>query len=160
MCQSAPVSHSLAVTQPCISAALTRSNSSSAFPPHIVLFPLQQHQRLVWTIKFIMRLISTTTLELHEFFNVRRDEHFPKYAILSHCWTDNEVGYKDFVKKRKLESSGYCKISNACKFARSRGFEWLWVDTWYALAHPCGDAGSIELTMADAAASISAAALS
>lgn len=96
------------------------------------------------------RLINTTTLELQEFFNVRpvrRDENFPKYAILSHCWTSDEVGYKDFVKKRMLESLGYRKIKNACKFARSRGFYWLWVDTWCALQNPgFKTVGLIELT--------------
>lgn len=78
-----------------------------------------------------MRLIKTTTLELHDFFHVAWDKASPTYAILSHCWGSDEVTYKDFVKKRKTDSAGHRKIVECCKFALSRGHKWVWIDTWY-----------------------------
>ena len=76
----------------------------------------------------------------------------PPYAILSHCWGDNEMLFKDFRKKRNCVGQGYQKILNCCTYARSvvwheervspgeeegkgnlvvrRGLEWAWVDTW------------------------------
>lgn len=72
-----------------------------------------------------MRLINTETLELQEFFG----SVIPEYAILSHRWGDNEVGYKDFVKKRITTGAGYRKIVECCAFASSRGLEWIWIDT-------------------------------
>lgn len=73
-----------------------------------------------------MRLINTETLELHEFSS---DREAPKYGILSHRWGEDEVGYKDFVKKRTTSGAGYGKIVDCCAFARSRELSWLWVDT-------------------------------
>lgn len=100
-----------------------------------------------------MWLINTTTLELHDFVDHRSA---PPYAILSHCWGEGEVSFKDFRKKRNCTGPGYEKILNACAYARgftsletmldgaaepetdpgtselgeSVGLRWLWVDTW------------------------------
>lgn len=79
-----------------------------------------------------MWLINTTTLELHEFIDVR---HAPSYAILSHCWGEGEISFKDFQKKRNCTGPGYDKIVNCCKHAREVGYHgqslgWAWVDTW------------------------------
>jgi hypothetical protein len=38
-----------------------------------------------------MRLLNATSLKLEEFF----ESTAPKYAILSHTWTDDEVSYQD-----------------------------------------------------------------
>lgn len=92
-----------------------------------------------------MWLINTSTLELHEFIDHRAA---PPYAILSHCWGQDEVSFKDFRKKRNCSGRGYLKIVDCCQYARSfewredtrisknansvvhHGLDWLWVDTW------------------------------
>ncbi|KAK4889224.1 hypothetical protein LTR27_011982 [Elasticomyces elasticus] len=78
---------------------------------------------------FRMRLLNTTTLELHEFANP------PVYAILSHRWSDEEVTYEDYSlvqrARRKTASeelldevskirsrSGFTKIEACCRYAR------------------------------------------
>jgi hypothetical protein len=77
------------------------------------------------------RLINTTTLKLELFTG----QNIPKYAILSHTWGDEEIlcgemmsinGQSSHVATRK---SGYLKIRGMCEKARSRGFEYAWVDT-------------------------------
>lgn len=83
-----------------------------------------------------MRLINTATLELQEFNFDYLNLKIPSgYAILSHRWRDDEVGFKDFSKKRKTTGLGYTKIVRCCQFARSRGFSFVWIDTWSA-SHP------------------------
>ena len=72
-----------------------------------------------------MRLIQTTTFELAEFF----DSDIPRYAILSHCWGNDEVSLQDFRSGSKQNSSGYAKIIECCRLARQRGLSWAWVDT-------------------------------
>lgn len=80
-----------------------------------------------------MRLINTHTLELKDFFHIAWDEeNLPVYGILSHCWTTDEVTYKDFLKKRRADSEGYRKIEKCCEFARSRDLDWSWIDTWWS----------------------------
>ena len=78
-----------------------------------------------------MRLINVHTLELKEFTGT-----VPGYAILSHCWTDDEVSYKDFRKQRYSERSlGLNKIRRFCDGVKSGAFDgdgaidWAWVDT-------------------------------
>lgn len=73
-----------------------------------------------------MYLINTETLELTSFIDVNV---CPKYAILSHRWTDDEVTHKDFVKGRKKDSSGYKKILDFCTLVKQNGLSWAWVDT-------------------------------
>ncbi|KAI1048816.1 hypothetical protein LB505_013974 [Fusarium chuoi] len=73
-----------------------------------------------------MRLINTTTLELHEFFN----ENTPPYAILSHAWGDQEVSFQDWQNRQQVtQKHGYTKILKACNEALKHKLEWLWVDT-------------------------------
>lgn len=79
-----------------------------------------------------MWLINTTTLELHDFIDA---EHTPPYAILSHCWGDGEVSFKDFRKKRNCSGPGYDKIVQFCEYVRRNSYagkclEWAWIDTW------------------------------
>ena len=73
-----------------------------------------------------MRLINTTTLELHEFLDSSK---IPRYAILSHRWGDDEISYKDYRKGRRLDSQGFQKIQCFCHKALADGHQWVWVDT-------------------------------
>ncbi|KAG4410914.1 hypothetical protein IFR04_015945 [Cadophora malorum] len=71
-----------------------------------------------------MRLIDTTTLELHEFFS-----NFPLYAILSHTWGDDEVSFHEMSLPTRATKKGFIKIAKTCDIARSHGFMFAWVDT-------------------------------
>jgi hypothetical protein len=72
-----------------------------------------------------MRLLNTSSLELHEFF----ESETPEYAILSHRWESGEVSFKDVTKKRNLEAAGWTKIRKCCEFAWVRKRKWVWIDT-------------------------------
>ncbi|KAK7894649.1 hypothetical protein LTR67_005388 [Exophiala xenobiotica] len=90
-----------------------------------------------------MRLINTNTGEFESFWDTQR----PQYGILSHTWGDEEVSYLDYLfitsnlpgtsaglvhallKPPRADSEGIRKIQNCCKLARSRGVDWVWVDT-------------------------------
>jgi hypothetical protein len=52
-----------------------------------------------------MRLINIHSLELAEFFEL----DIPSYYILSHRWGKHETTFKDFRKKRNVDSEGYLK---------------------------------------------------
>ena len=74
-----------------------------------------------------MRLLDTSTIELHEFF----DDDIPKYAILSHTWGDGEISYQN-LEQAKTEVNprpGYGKIRQCCQLARSGSYQYLWIDT-------------------------------
>lgn len=68
-----------------------------------------------------MRLINTATLELSEFF----DSQVPPYAILSHCWGENEVSIQEFKAGANKQGSGYAKITNCCRLAKDRKLSWV-----------------------------------
>jgi len=73
-----------------------------------------------------MRLINAHTLELEEFV----DETAVEYAILSHRWQDEEVGfqvYQDLKAARRLK--GFDKIQRCCRQALLEGHGWVWCDT-------------------------------
>lgn len=74
-----------------------------------------------------MRLIHTTRIEFQEFF----DAQLPKYAILSHCWAEDEVTYQHFQSGfgRDIGSNGWRKILRCCEIARAHKLDWAWVDT-------------------------------
>src|SRR2546423_857263 len=100
-----------------------------------------------------MRLLNTTTIKLHEF----RGSAVPSYAILSHRWEQDEVSFQDVLNKRRLDAQGWGKVRKCCAFAKSRGHEFVWIDTccidktssaelteainsmfaWYQCAHTC-----------------------
>lgn len=73
-----------------------------------------------------MRLINTTTLELHDFpFG-----SIPPYAILSHTWQGDEVTFHDIgsggaARKKR----GFEKIRRTCRIARQQGLEFAWIDS-------------------------------
>ncbi|KAK5118757.1 hypothetical protein LTR85_007963 [Meristemomyces frigidus] len=93
-----------------------------------------------------MRLINTTTLALEEFLKP------PEYAILSHRWEAEEVSYEQYVSqqppksafrkvfaacrspdhrfsKEQMKGAGYRKVAACCALAKTRGFDWVWIDT-------------------------------
>ncbi|KAK3698949.1 hypothetical protein LTR37_016736 [Vermiconidia calcicola] len=80
-----------------------------------------------------MRLLHTSEFVLEEFIG----SNIPKYAVISHRWGDDEASYRRFEKGLKTirssqyqnASSGWDKIIAACRIARSRGLDWLWIDT-------------------------------
>lgn len=51
------------------------------------------------------------------------------YAIVSHCWLQEEVTFQDISRSNVNEMKGYAKLSSACETARDLGFEYLWMDT-------------------------------
>ncbi|EME86478.1 uncharacterized protein MYCFIDRAFT_118320, partial [Pseudocercospora fijiensis CIRAD86] len=73
-----------------------------------------------------MWLIHTGTGNLREFVV---DERPKEYAILSHCWTNNEVSHKQYQSQTHRDGYGFNKIQNCCRLASDQGIEWLWVDT-------------------------------
>lgn len=74
-----------------------------------------------------MRLINTSTLLLDEFFG----DDIPKYAILSHTWTKDEVTFREWQEPTATTASktGFLKVKDACALALSLAHEWLWADT-------------------------------
>lgn len=72
-----------------------------------------------------MRLVHTSTFELHEF----PSSDTPKYAILSHTWEDGEVLYHNMANGEALHLPGFAKISKFCERARGESLEFAWVDT-------------------------------
>ncbi|KAL8835949.1 MAG: hypothetical protein Q9176_006633 [Flavoplaca citrina] len=72
-----------------------------------------------------MRLLHTERLDFQEFF----DSQTPKYAILSHRWTGDEVSFQDFNRYKEEQRPCFDKISNCCSLAKSDGYEWVWIDT-------------------------------
>lgn len=64
-----------------------------------------------------------------------RDDQIPRYAILSHTWTDGqEITYQDLLSgaindENGLEKTGYQKIRFCVDQAAADGLEYCWVDT-------------------------------
>ncbi|KAK8040801.1 hypothetical protein PG994_013808 [Apiospora phragmitis] len=73
-----------------------------------------------------MRLINTETMEMEEFMGRTP----PKYAILSHRWSDGaEVTYVDYMDGSAFSMPAYNKILSFCYKARSEGLQYAWIDT-------------------------------
>jgi len=87
-----------------------------------------------------MRLLDTTTLKLHEFFDV----DVPDYAILSHTWSTEEVTFQEMTdlfdedgcqcgkanKRAKTRAkAGYQKIWACCQRAKRDRIDYAWIDT-------------------------------
>jgi hypothetical protein len=59
-----------------------------------------------------------------------RDDNVPRYAILSHTWTEGkEITFHDFVSNTGQDSAGYEKIRFCVNQAAADGIEYSWVDT-------------------------------
>ena len=72
-----------------------------------------------------MRLLHTSTIELHEFSS----DAIPKYAILSHTWGNDEFLFSDFQKEKSARPEGYHKVLRCCELAASEGWQYVWIDT-------------------------------
>ncbi|PMD16093.1 HET-domain-containing protein [Hyaloscypha hepaticicola] len=72
-----------------------------------------------------MKLINTSTLELHDFYLA----DIPPYAILSHTWSDGEVNFQEMSSKTCSSKKGFAKIAKTCQIALADGLEYAWVDT-------------------------------
>ncbi|KAI0975174.1 heterokaryon incompatibility protein-domain-containing protein [Xylaria arbuscula] len=74
-----------------------------------------------------MRLINVNTLLISEFFN---DYDVPRYAILSHTWSSEEVTLQEIQNPQSARGKGGLdKIKAVCKVAKRNGLDWIWVDT-------------------------------
>lgn len=95
-----------------------------------------------------MRLLHTTEQRFEEFFQQKGEDGFPKYAILSHRWTRDELTYEEMefllLSKQdrgrvltprllrlqtKLKGDGYAKVMDFRDFAADEGYNWVWIDT-------------------------------
>ncbi|KAI1753483.1 heterokaryon incompatibility protein-domain-containing protein [Xylaria castorea] len=77
-----------------------------------------------------MRLINTTSFELKEFIGDPTNPRFPRYAILSHTWEQEEVSFQDIQNLDVAEKkAGFSKIAKCCEAAVDEGLNWAWVDT-------------------------------
>ncbi|KAI0192413.1 heterokaryon incompatibility protein-domain-containing protein [Astrocystis sublimbata] len=73
-----------------------------------------------------MRLINTTSFEIHEFTG---DSDKP-YAILSHTWGHDECSFQDMTEPEIYEKRhGFRKIKFCCDQAAKDGLEWAWADS-------------------------------
>ncbi|VBB76851.1 Putative protein of unknown function with het domain [Podospora comata] len=76
-----------------------------------------------------MWLLNTITLKLEEFC----DNELPPYAILSHTWDvpSQEVTFVEMQGLRETitNKTGFAKITNFCRLASQKGYEYGWVDT-------------------------------
>ncbi|PMD49038.1 HET-domain-containing protein, partial [Hyaloscypha variabilis F] len=75
-----------------------------------------------------MRLLDARTLHFKEIDDPRK---IPKYAILSHTWTDKEVIYPDLISSPQLahQRSEFAKIKFTAQQALDDGLDYIWVDT-------------------------------
>lgn len=67
-----------------------------------------------------MRLLNTSTFELHEFF----DNDIPPYTILSHRWEKAEVTYRDMKDDQRTGMAGWSKVLGCCAQSAEDGFEY------------------------------------
>jgi hypothetical protein len=72
-----------------------------------------------------MRLINTETRQLEHFLG----DKIPKYAILSHRWSDEEVTFAEYGLSNDHKKAGYKKIDYTCIQARQDNILYAWVDT-------------------------------
>lgn len=96
------------------------------------------------------RLINTQTLAFETRFAPLRsdDPRYPRFAIISHRWEDQEISYQEFLyftsslwernktvarviglDLSKENGKGFAKVKSACSIAKSRGYNWLWIDS-------------------------------
>ncbi|KAI9687992.1 MAG: hypothetical protein M1820_010354 [Bogoriella megaspora] len=75
-----------------------------------------------------MRLLDTTTLDLHTFNGPTVP--YP-YAILSHTWgpEEDEVLFEDVKKGTAKPKRAYAKIKSCADLAISHNYKYVWIDT-------------------------------
>ncbi|KAI2621178.1 hypothetical protein GGR54DRAFT_91479 [Hypoxylon sp. NC1633] len=79
-----------------------------------------------------IRLIDTRTLQLTSVIG----KELPKFAILSHTWShDGEISFQEMAAINDdpchpaTKKSGYVKVVEVCRMARSHEIPYAWVDT-------------------------------
>jgi hypothetical protein len=74
-----------------------------------------------------MRLLDVQDYKFKEFAATK----VPRYAILSHTWTDQEFQFQ--AMKRDLNSAKskpeFFKIQKTCEMAQKNGIRYVWIDT-------------------------------
>lgn len=75
-----------------------------------------------------MRLLDARTFQFRE---VNDPRIIPKYAILSHTWTDNKVVYPDLISspQRAQQRPEFAKVKFTAQQALDNGLDYIWVDT-------------------------------
>ncbi|KAH8171016.1 heterokaryon incompatibility protein (HET) domain-containing protein [Sarocladium implicatum] len=75
-----------------------------------------------------MRLLNARTFQFKEVQDLRS---MPKYAILSHTWTDTEVVYKDMISSPQAaqQRPEFAKVRFAAQQAVDDGLDYVWIDT-------------------------------
>lgn len=73
-----------------------------------------------------MRLLHVSTLQPRSF--ELRDA--PVYAILSHTWGEEEISFRDLTERANDRNRvGWKKILSMCEVCKSKGLNWVWIDT-------------------------------
>ncbi|KAL4066189.1 hypothetical protein J3A83DRAFT_367071 [Scleroderma citrinum] len=74
--------------------------------------------------------IDSLATKVLERFRVYEESSL-EYAILSHCWQDNEVGFEAMsnLTKDALQTHSGEKVVRSCIEARKQGLKWLWIDS-------------------------------
>ncbi len=75
-----------------------------------------------------MRLLDARTLQFKEIDDPRI---IPKYAILSHTWTEKEVVFSDLISSPQLahQRPEFAKVKFTAQQALDDGLDYIWVDT-------------------------------
>ncbi|KAI5997737.1 heterokaryon incompatibility protein-domain-containing protein [Pisolithus marmoratus] len=69
---------------------------------------------------------------------VELDDSSTNYAILSHCWGEEEVNFDQMTQLMRMaepdlnklrQHAGYKKIVKSCEQAEKDGYTWMWIDT-------------------------------
>jgi hypothetical protein len=71
-----------------------------------------------------MRLLNTSTLEVHGFL----ESQVREYVILSHTWREEEVTLQDLVSGISLTRTGHAKLRDCGQEAKDDGLAYCWVD--------------------------------
>lgn len=85
-----------------------------------------------------MRLLNAKTLAIQEFIGEEESPKFPRFAILSHTWGEEECTLQNMQHPADVaQRKGYQKIKYCCDQALQDGLEWAWVDTYVQLYSNC-----------------------
>lgn len=72
-----------------------------------------------------MYLLDNKTLQLVSVGG----QQAPKYALLSHRWTEGEISFQELRRRQNLEKKGWNKVRNFCDLARGLRYQYVWIDT-------------------------------
>lgn len=72
-----------------------------------------------------MYLLDNKTLQLVSVGG----QQAPKYALLSHRWTEGETSFQELRRRQNLEKKGWNKVRNFYDLARGLRYQYVWIDT-------------------------------